>query len=1165
MSSIFEKYSAIYARLKEIHAQYINAESQLSASKEQDSAVRLQRIENLEDQLKKIEEYSEKVDHFRKIAEKNLLSKNLLTITPRELNFNRLRNWAMKINPMEDDDPYAQRIYVQARCNEMFLRIKKEQFEKTLEELQNFDVTKDDKYDEAVSRLNARLTTQCTEVVESEEFVAFAEALKAAHETYIDLEKLQTIRKEYSEESISIGIGGHAQPFPIMEELKASVKAKIGDYYDAGSSSVMLPVEVYAEKENILTVASNAGKEKKVYRAIQNYLLNYLASAPIGANKVYLLDALHYNNSSLGALKMLEGSEAIETVPKSSEAIVDTLKQIVSSLADIDEMIGMYDSVEEYNASVKPEEKITRKMLVLIGYPSAFSAEAKEYVKRILYNFEHYGISMVLVDTQFSDRTETGKVKDLPVEIVQGIVKVQMLPQRETVSKNNGSVHQFRWYELKQELKDSFIEEIKNMSAKAGTIGSEYVKRVNMEEYPVYERGKKSICLPYGVDQKDQVHSISFDNENFASYLMGASGSGKSTLLHTLITGIIRDYHPDDVELWLADFKMSEFAQYIHPMPPHIKYILLDESNELVYDLIDKLTEKMMERQRFFMSAENRELKKVENVSKKNYMPVIFVILDEFSIMSQAVAESQYHKIRLQNLLAKGRALGIKFIFSSQTFTKGITGLTSTAKDQIQSRIAMKNSYNEINETLELSSDLRTDQVRGWMNALPPYYTLMKYRDGDAMRVERLNVMYFKGKGNDAFKPQRDLIEYRRAMTPVDTYNPEDISCYVEKNPVVVDGNSYKAFDEKYLSEKISYFKAHQDMFGQEDDMQMVFGSPRRMSELEFAPLSRESRENVLLVARSAEQSCGMSVLLSSMKLYEMQGGKVHVWAYHKNRLYHAYKDSHLMNYQVAEGMEEICIAISDMKEKIQNKEQGNDLIVMLGMEQICSDFALIDFTQNKTSGTAKNSVLNMDISKLEAKTEEELKAVEEVKAAEKDLDAIMDEIIARGEAAGKDWSEIEKEMEEATDRYYAELDGEEVENVQDDSVEESKVQTDSETEVEDVEQSREYNALADFIYIVRQGSRFGYHFVLYLNNISDLKNTGLPVDLFRHKLSFQVSPEDSYQIFASRIAAKIPEHICQYSSGLDQYSFRPFLHNGVTWDGWQIDDQGNVIDAGML
>ena len=121
---------------------------------------------------------------------------------------------------------------------------------------------------------------------------------------------------------------------------------------------------------------------------------------------------------------------------------------------------------------------------------------------------------------------------------------------------------------------------------------------------------------------------------------------------------------------------------------PHVKYILLDESRELVYDLIDKLTEKMMERQRFFMT--HRDLKKVENVPGTVYMPVIFVILDEFSIMSQAVEQSESYKLKLQNILAKGRALGIKFIFASQEFTKGVSGLTSTAKEQIQMRLAMK-------------------------------------------------------------------------------------------------------------------------------------------------------------------------------------------------------------------------------------------------------------------------------------------------------------------------------------------------------------------------------------------------------------------------------------------------------------------------------------------
>lgn len=51
---------------------------------------------------------------------------------------------------------------------------------------------------------------------------------------------------------------------------------------------------------------------------------------------------------------------------------------------------------------------------------------------------------------------------------------------------------------------------------------------------------------------------------------------------YSSIAGLIRNYHPDNVELWLADFKQLEFKRYIKHLPPHVKYVLLDESTELV-------------------------------------------------------------------------------------------------------------------------------------------------------------------------------------------------------------------------------------------------------------------------------------------------------------------------------------------------------------------------------------------------------------------------------------------------------------------------------------------------------------------------------------------------------------------------------------------------------
>ena len=690
--------------------------------------------------------------------------------------------------------------------------------------------------------------------------------------------------------------------------------------------------------------------------------------------------------------------------------------------------------------------------------------------------------------------------------------------------------------------------------------------------------------MPYGVDNKDQVHSISFENENFASYLMGASGSGKSTLLHTIITGILANYHPDDVELWLADFKMSEFAQYIDPLPPHVKYILLDESRELVYDLIDKLTEKMMERQRFFMT--HRDLKKVENVPGTVYMPVIFVILDEFSIMSQAVEQSESYKLKLQNILAKGRALGIKFIFASQEFTKGVSGLTSTAKEQIQMRLAMKNSYNEIDQTLELSSATKTDQVRNWMDALPPHVVLTKYRENDRMLVRRLAVMYFAGKGNEAYEPQTLLIrKIKDGMQAVDRsgFDGTNAHTYVEKEPVIVDGNHYDGFCLPRLREEFDIYRSsHSDEISPEDKL-LAVGTPRRM--MRFLPLvlSQESRENLLLVARAAERAAAMSVILSTAKSFAAQGGNVQIWAYGRDRIYLTYKNSHFSEYTCVEGIDDVCNAIRHKKEQMDQGVKGNDLIILLGIDQICGDFEFYKskpFASGRMSGMGRN--VSADLTDHMAVTEEEQQKVDEVMDAFLDFEPIAEQIEDEGLDAGLSLEEIEAEIEKAREKFLREQaqqngSGKTAANVSDnnitsadDKTKDGRSYTDGSSEKNALEDLYDqelvygaYNATEDFKSVVSLGSRQGYHFMVVLGDYSDLKQTKLNLNLFRHRMAFSMAPEDSQMMFGTtRAACGLPEHICQYTNRMESFSFRPYIHPGIGWNGWEADEDGTVYNS---
>ena len=105
------------------------------------------------------------------------------------------------------------------------------------------------------------------------------------------------------------------------------------------------------------------------------------------------------------------------------------------------------------------------------------------------------------------------------------------------------------------------------------------------------------------------------------------------------------------------------------------------------------------------------------------------------------------------------------------------------------------------------------------------------------------------------------------------------------------------------------------------------------------------------------------------------------------------------------------------------------------------------------------------------------------------------------------------------------------------------------------------YNAMDDYLYILRQGSRLGYHVLAITNSLADFKQSGIKMDLFRHRISFQISKDDSWEMFENGLAAGMPEHICRYSDTINTFSFRPYLHKEFTWDGWSINEQGIAIN----
>lgn len=1161
MSILIDSYRNVSKQLQVLKDKITTEETkieQLSASFSGDSSVR---IAKLEEQLVKIDEYLLKIKGFQELAKRNLDSQNVLTIEAPpgyRVNLNRLRNWAMMIDPQSSNDPYAQRVFVVAKCDECFLNKKQVEFSERIAQLKADQVTGTNAEIEEHKRAIETYRSELNQYALSEEVAAFGRDVVAENQKFWH-NAAPTAYAAKKEMPATIAPGAYAAPFAFEYEQRRWLKTAMGDFYDVDGGRVLLPVEISNTQEYVMTITCTPSKRKKLDKALQNLVLTTINENPVGTHKVYVLDAVRFNSASMGSLRALESSCVMEQIPRNPDQLTATLEQIVSGFADTDEILELHDSVSEYNASVDPAKQIPLSTIIVFGWPNSFAGRDRELLQRIMTNYERYGISLVVVTYQNSVKKSASEKENMPEYAMQNAIQIVMTQSESTITLAGGAPQHFTWYSFNGELSSEYVDSLlKNQTVKE-TVGNEYIKRYSLTERPTYVREYKKIELPFGIDGKDQAHSLSFENENFATYLVGASRSGKSTLLHTLIAGLIRNYHPDNVELWLADFKQLEFKRYIKHLPPHVKYVLLDESTELVFDLIDKLTAEMMERQKLFARLGKQRIDQVDTTKLDQPLPVIFVILDEFSIMSQSIAESPIYKLRLQNILAKGAALGIKFLFSSQTFTTGVAGLTATARAQIQQRIAMKGTKEEISETLELSANLKTEQVRNWMDALPPHYALVKFRiSADTLpQVKRFLVMYFKD-----YAPRDEMIDsIRNGMHVVDKYTPTDMNSYTDKHPVLVDGNTFDAFDNAEFMTHVHDLKtqSQSDLSGEE--MFVSFGTPRLMVRTKTAALSSETRENILLISRSAEQACAASILLSAAKSFSLQGGQVEIWAYSKNRLYRAYKQAFASaGIHVVEDLDAVCDAISKLKTAITNKETANKLIVLIGIERICMDFDYVDSKSRPDKVSSKPAIT--DVRKGFEASGAVVSSDEDERRQKYGQAWALKRINLKREAkaAGKTEEEIKVFLAEEEAKFREEYGANFETATREPTPKSQEPLVPVSAPMSDEKTSSAYNAQDDLVYVIKQGSRLGYHFMAQLNTFADIKQCGFKPDFFRYKLAFQLSVEDSRGLFNNKVASTLPEHICQFDDSLERYSFRPYLHYGVGWEGWYVDENGVVV-----
>ncbi len=202
------------------------------------------------------------------------------------------------------------------------------------------------------------------------------------------------------------------------------------------------------------------------------------------------------------------------------------------------------------------------------------------------------------------------------------------------------------------------------------------------------ESSQYEVSVPVGWDINHKEVCFEIGNEQNHTLICDHSGSGKSNFLHVLIQNLAFYYAPDEVQLFLLDYKEGvEFNAYTNPSPlEHARLVSVASSVSYGITFLKWLCDEMQKRAELFKQFKVKDL---SDYRKHEKMARLIVVIDEFQVLFSDKSTKVKGSVErsLNTLLKKGRSYGVHLVLATQTMRN--IGISDSIKGQIANRIAL--------------------------------------------------------------------------------------------------------------------------------------------------------------------------------------------------------------------------------------------------------------------------------------------------------------------------------------------------------------------------------------------------------------------------------------------------------------------------------------------
>lgn len=428
------------------------------------------------------------------------------------------------------------------------------------------------------------------------------------------------------------------------------------------------------------------GDEESGLEIISSVAFRVIDKAPTRSIITHFINPdLHDEMSVFNALNSGNSREYRSAVSKGE--IEETLNSLVQYVKETQQLLqGEYANLGEYLEKRSGRDQRRYHLLCVVGK----SKSVEPYMDQILQLMEQsprYGVSILM-------QIGTGATE----EALETLGKIERAGLLTTIDASDGKSlkvslgdgkFSFSMPKLDRNVTRSRLIEIADAGGRLKlpdvSIGETLPKNMWQEN----SKQGLTTCLGEQGDQRVEI-TVGDSIRNLNNMLVGGSaGSGKTVLLLTLIYGLAYRYSPDELTMYLLDYKEGvEFARFASKDSylPHARIVGIESDEILGTAVLKSLLQEMTARSQLFKSVGAEKLAEYRDKTGGT-LPRIVLVVDEFQLMVRA----DENLTLLKDVVRRGRSFGIHVVLSSQT-PRGIQGGIGEVFEQVKLRICTKSA-----------------------------------------------------------------------------------------------------------------------------------------------------------------------------------------------------------------------------------------------------------------------------------------------------------------------------------------------------------------------------------------------------------------------------------------------------------------------------------------